>query len=360
VHIAVVGAGINGVCIAWELAKVGHEVVIFERDTAISHTSRSSSKLLHGGLRYLENGEFRLVREALLERQAWLRDAPSDLAKPLRMVLPVYRSGRRSRWMLKTGLFIYDALACSGNANLPSHQWLSQKQVLAQYPALKNEGLVGAFEFWDVQMDDQKLGLWAVQLAHEVGVVIHERVGVASVDVSGKIDLLDGVSHRFDRVINAAGPWAKTLLDQSKVPSAYDLDWVRGSHIVLNRKTDAAYLLEVPSERRIFFVLPWKEGTLVGTTEVRQYSPESVVAGKDEVSYLLQAYNAHFKCSVNEGDIREVFSGVRPLVKSAQDPSRATREYALEKKQNLISIFGGKWTTARALARRVRELVETA
>ncbi|MES2205633.1 MAG: glycerol-3-phosphate dehydrogenase/oxidase [Pseudomonadota bacterium] len=355
-RVAIVGAGINGICIGWELAKAGYQVTIFERDSIISHTSRASSKLLHGGLRYLENGEFRLVREALLERHKWFQDAPSNLAKPLCMLLPVYRNSKRSRWLLKLGLSLYDLFA--RDSGLPSHMWLQRNEVLLKDPFLKPEGLLGAFQFWDGVMDDQKLGFWAAKQACEAGAIIHEGLGVETVDINGKIKLLNGSLEEFDYVINAAGPWSKFLLGQSGLSSSHDLDLVRGSHIVLNRPLRSACLFEVPGERRIFFVLPWQDGTLVGTTEVRQKFLESVSPSNDEITYLIQAYNAYFSHPVDENDIRETFAGVRPLVKSAQDPSRATREYALEKKHKLINVFGGKWTTARALARQVHKLVE--
>ena len=143
-RVAVVGAGINGLCIGWELARAGHCVTIYERDAAVAHTSSASSKLLHGGLRYIENGEFRLVREALLERRAWFDDAP-DLAKPLQLTLPVYRGARRSKWLIRLGLFIYDLLGYG--SGLPGHCWLSREAVVARDATLNQEGLLGAFQF---------------------------------------------------------------------------------------------------------------------------------------------------------------------------------------------------------------------
>jgi glycerol-3-phosphate dehydrogenase len=354
-RVAVVGAGINGLCIGWELARAGHCVTIYERDSAVAHTSSASSKLLHGGLRYIENGEFRLVREALLERRAWFDDAP-DLAKPLQLTLPVYRGARRSKWLIRLGLFIYDLLGYG--SGLPGHCWLSREAVVARDATLNQEGLLGAFQFWDGQMDDRKLGLWAAMHARLAGATINEGIAVSTLDVNGTVKLANGMSRNFDQVINAAGPWAKSLLQQSGLTSRYSLDLVRGSHIVLNRSMQVAYLMEVRGERRVFFVLPWQGGTLVGTTEVRQAQPDRVQPSAGEIEYLLRAYNTYFTVPATNADIREVFAGVRPLVKSSEDANLATREYALEKSQRLVTVFGGKWTTARALARKVHKLVE--
>lgn len=354
-QVAVIGAGINGLCIGWELAQAGHKVTIFERDTVMAHTSSASSKLLHGGLRYLENGEFRLVREALLERRAWF-DAAPELAKPMQLTLPVYHGARRSKHLIGLGLFLYDLLALG--SGLPSHSWLSRKAAIAQDPGLNQSGLLGAYQFWDGQMDDRKLGFWVAEQARISGVSIKEDSAVVEIDTIGNVKLADGELQSFDQVINAAGPWANTLLQASGITSQYELDLVRGSHIILKRPTPVAYLLEMPGERRVFFVLPWQGDTLVGTTEVRQSELGLTRPSEEEVAYLLKAYNAYNDQPASLSDISETFAGLRPLIKSAANPNRATREYALEKNHRLITVFGGKWTTARALARKVKKLLE--
>jgi glycerol-3-phosphate dehydrogenase len=364
-HIAIIGAGINGLCISWELAKAGHRVTVYERDTVVAHTSSASSKLLHGGLRYLENGEFRLVREALQERQAWFHRAPA-LAKPLQLTLPIYASSHRGRSLMGLGLWLYDFLART--SHLPNHTWLNRETATARLPELNPTGLRGAYQFWDGQMDDRALGLWVADQNRQAGATIHEQAPVTAVTTDGRLNLATtGEARRYDHIVNAAGPWARHLLHTSNIPSQQDLDLVRGSHLILDRPCPTAYLLEVPDDHRLFFVLSWRHGTLIGTTEVREDyppgsdpSPSPPTPSAGEVDYLLNAYNDYFHQPACSADIRATFAGLRPLVKSAANPGRATREYVLERQGRLTTVFGGKWTTACALARKVRQGVEVA
>jgi glycerol-3-phosphate dehydrogenase len=359
-HIAIIGAGINGLCIGWELAQAGHGVTLYERDTLVAHTSSASSKLLHGGLRYLENREFRLVAEALHERQAWFHRAPA-LAKPLQLTLPIYTHSRRGRPLIGLGLWLYDRLARA--SQLPPHTWLATATAVNRLSELKPAHLRGAFQFWDGQMDDRQLGHWVAAQSRLAGAQIHEGTAVTAVTADGRLRLASGAECRYDRLINAAGPWAGHLLHLSQISSSQNLDLIRGSHLILDRPCPNAYLLEVPNDHRIFFVLPWQQGTLVGTTEVREDHPPGVAAPPPqptapEIDYLLTAYNHYFTQPASLADIRATFAGLRPLVKSAADPSRATREYVLERHGRLTTVFGGKWTTACALARKVRRQVE--
>lgn len=350
-RIGIVGGGINGLCCAWVFAEAGHEVDLYERGTLASQTSRASSKLLHGGLRYLEQYEFRLVREALKERDAWLQRVP-DLTNPLRLVLPVYEDSQRNRWLIGAGLFLYDHLA--GKSILPPAQWLSAETLLQRDPHLKAEGLLGGYAFSDGQMDDYHLALWVAEQARQAGANLHEHTEVSAIDTQGHVHVADDTfSH--DRVINVGGPWAVGLLEQSGIPSPYRLDTVRGSHLLLKRECPQAYLLEVPDERRIFFILPWQGKTLVGTTEVRQQVHEPVECSDAERDYLLAAYNCYSTAPLGTESISSSFAGIRPLLYSAEDPRKATREYALERNGQLINVFGGKWTTSLALAHRVRQ-----
>lgn len=350
-RIGIVGGGINGLSCAWLLAQAGHEVQLYERDTLVNATSRASSKLLHGGLRYLEQYEFRLVRESLRERNAWLQRVPK-LVKPLRLVLPIYRQSRRQRWQVRAGLYLYDKLA--GKSALPSARWLTPEVLLQRDVHLNAEGLRGGYEFFDAQMDDYQLGLWVATQARHAGANLYEHQTVDIVDDAGHVHIgTTCVAH--DYVINAAGPWSIKLLKRSRIPTSYRLDIVRGSHLILQRECQQAYFLEVPNERRIFFVLPWQGQTLVGTTEVRQPPDDAITCSREERDYLLTAYNHYRTAAVDETAISGQFAGIRPLLYSANDPTRATREYAIERKGKLINVFGGKWTTTLALARQVMQ-----
>ncbi len=352
--IGIVGGGINGLCCAWHLARQGHQVSVYERDKLMHGTSCSSSKLLHGGLRYLENGEFRLVKEALREREAWLKRAP-DLTQPLRMVMPIYKHSRRGRLMVGSGLFLYDRLLAT-NSTLPGMKWLNTKQLLENDPSLNSTDLLGGYEFSDGQMDDYALGLWVSKQAQSSGAELFEKMEVKQVTQNGGVITAGGKTHHHDRVLNIAGPWAARLLERSGVDIPYKLDLVRGSHLILDRPCPRAYLLEIPGERRIFFVLPWKGQTLVGTTEIRQSLEEPIECSEAEVDYLMAAFQHYWPTQVQT--IAGTFAGLRPLLFSAKDPTKATREYAIHRTDKLVTVLGGKWTTAMALATKVSGIIQ--
>jgi len=352
--IAVIGGGINGIMTAWELCKHHHDVTLFEKNTIMSQTSSSSSKLLHGGLRYLENFEFRLVKEALGERQWWISQVP-HLAQPLKIFIPIYKQSRRPVWLYKIGLFLYDLLA--GEKNIGKHQKYNKVSMQNICTDLKTDNLAIGFSYYDGQMDDYRLGLWAAdQVKQYKNFKLLENTSIDKVNVNGEVTFKNS-KEKFEKVINITGPWAHKLLSDNDIKSECKLDLVRGSHIVINRRLEHGYFLEVPNERRIFFVLPYQGQVLIGTTEVRQSIIDEIKPTKSEIAYLIDAYNHYFKDEIIEKDVVKSFSGVRPLIKSSNQANKATREYAIEVDKDLISIFGGKWTTARCLAKKVVKLV---
>ena len=333
-NIAIVGAGIVGTCTAWALSQRGHQVTLFEQDSPISHTSRASSKLLHGGLRYLETGQFALVHKALQARRFWLQQAP-HLCHPLPLLFPIYHGINRPRWQVGLGLKLYDLLA-RGSGFAPA-QWLSSADTLRHYPNLNPHGLQGAYRFFDAQMDDHALGLWVLAQTQALGTKL-----VAQHRINSLAELAG-----FDHIVNAAGPWVMDLRRQQPGAAEHQIDWVRGSHLFINRPCPAALMLPVPGEQRIFFVLPYQGRTLIGTTEVRQAHPAAESASSAEIDYLLAAHNHYHRTSLQAADIAATFSGVRPLLKTAANPSQAKREWAFERIDNVLHIYGGKWTTAQ-------------
>lgn len=353
-RVAVVGGGINGVMIAWELALNKCQVVLFERAGIMQATSAASSKMLHGGIRYLEQGRFRMVRQALQERAWWLTQTSRDLARPFALQIPVFEDSPRGRWSLGAGVKLYDWLA--RGSGFPRSRWVARCEVLETCPTLRSERLQGAWEYWDAQMDDQALGLWAAEQARRAGVDIRINTPVSSVSTDGRLSA-NGTEIRFDRVVNAAGPWASSLLEKSNIQSETDLSLVRGSHLLIDVNVPCGYVLQRNEDRRIVFVLPWRGKALLGTTEVEQDTPDAVTTSAVEKFYLMETYNRFFSRHLTEEDVIDSFAGVRPLIKSSGNVSRATRESAIERKDRLISIFGGKWTASRSLAQTVARVV---
>jgi glycerol-3-phosphate dehydrogenase len=353
-HVAVVGGGINGAGAAWELARRDYDVVLYDKGTCGAQTSSATTKMIHGGLRYLERLHVGLVRESLRER-AWLLQAAPHLVHPLEILLPVYGDSPRSRAVIKLGLTMYDTLA--HDENVPRHRSFSTEELLRRAP-LRERGLKGGFSYQDAQVDDFALVRAVVEAAKRDGASVreHTRVGRIRPDGGGWIVRTDdGDEDRFDLVVNAAGPWMNELLRANGMRAPYVLSLVRGSHLVLNQRvSDAGLLLQSTSDRRVFFVLPWKETTLVGTTEVTQKeSLDHVRASDEEVDYLVERFNRYMRQPISRADIQSTFAGVRPLVGRATNPSAIGRDSRVVRRGSLVHVFGGKLTTFMALSRKV-------
>lgn len=352
-RVAVVGGGINGAGIAWELARKGYEVTLFERRRCGEQTSGATTKLIHGGLRYLEGLHLALVRESLRER-AWLLDHLPQVVHPIEFLLPVYGDSPRSRLTIRAGLTLYDALAARGRIH--RHHALSVMELTARAP-ITGDDLRGGFSFWDAQTDDRQLVRTVIASARRDGATIREQTTVVGLRHERDEWIVRTASgdERFRVVINAAGPWMTELLGNNRIRSRYRLSLVRGSHLVLKRQvSNVALLLQSVSDRRVFFVLPWKGTTLVGTTEVLQDgSLDDVHASDEEIDYLMARFNRYMRAPISDGDVASTFAGVRPLVGRSSNPSAIGREYRIERKDNLINVFGGKMTTFLSLARHV-------
>lgn len=353
-RIAVIGGGINGSGIAWELSRRGYDVILFEKGVCGAQTSSATTKMIHGGLRYLEHFHFTLVRESLRERAWLLKNAP-DLVKPMEILLPIYDDSPRSRAAIKLGLLLYDRLA--GSENIAPHRSLARQELLSRAP-LVEQGLRGGFSYWDAQVDDFALVRTVVASAIRDGATVRERTridGIRHDDGEWVLRTEHGDESRFDLVVNAAGPWMDELLRANRIDAPYVLSLVRGTHIVLDRAiSDTGLLLQSTSDRRVFFVLPWKGTTLVGTTEVVQDEPPDLVHATDEeVEYLIHRFNRYFRTPIAHENVQSAFAGVRPLVGRATNPSAIGRDFRVIREGSLINVFCGKMTTFMSLARKV-------
>ncbi len=351
--IAVIGGGINGAGVTWELARKGYDVTLFERGRCGAQTSSATTKMIHGGLRYLEGLHVGLVRESLRDR-SWLLEHLPELVKPIEILLPVYEDSPRSRLTIAIGLTLYDMLA--GRANIRRHESRSAEELESMAPLIR-EGLRGGFSYWDAQVDDAALVRAVVESAQRDGATVREMTPVVGLrrDKKQWIVKTPREEWRFDMIVNAAGPWMNELLKENRIRSRYRLSLVRGSHLVLKeRVSDVGILLQSISDRRVFFVLPWKGTTLVGTTEVVQRSSlEDVHASQKEIEYLITRFNRYIREPISTEDVQSTFAGVRPLVGRRSNPSAIGREYRIQRKGNVINIFGGKMTTFMSLARNV-------
>lgn len=352
--VIIVGAGINGAGIARDAAMRGLKVLLVDKGDIGGGTSAASTRLIHGGLRYLEQFEFGLVRESLVERETLLRIAP-HLVRPLAITIPIYKNGRRGRATIRAGMIAYDLL--SWGKSLPRHRMRSTGATLKELPGLNAEGLVGSAVYYDAQVEfAERLVLENVIAAVEAGaeVCTYTRV-VKLLTAEGRVT---GVQVNTDQVqsdfvINAAGPWVDGLQDQKLIGGT------KGSHIVVEGFAGApetAVYFEAVSDRRPLFVIPWNDNYLIGTTDVRfEDDPDRVCSELWEVDYLLAETNRAFPAAdLSREDVLYTCSGVRPLPFTRNEAERnITRRHFLREHprfRNLISVVGGKLTTYRSLA----------
>ena len=366
--LAVIGGGINGTGIARDAAGRGLSVFLCEMNDLASGTSSWSTKLIHGGLRYLEYYEFRLVREALAEREVLWAIAP-HIIHPLRFVLP-HRKGLRPAWLLRLGLFLYDHLG--GRKRLPPTKVLD----LATDPAgapLELAEFSKAFEYSDCWVDDARLVVLNARDAADRGAIVSPRTKAVSAqrrDGQWALTVKDantGVGETITAraLVNAAGPWVETVLaDAIGAKSKARVRLVQGSHIVVKKMFDhdRAYILQ-NADSRVIFAIPYENDfTLVGTTD-HDYSgdPKDVRASADEIAYLCEAVSRDFKKDILPSDVVWSYSGVRPLYDDgASEAKAATRDYVFELDEAqgvapVLSIYGGKITTYRKLAEEALE-----
>ncbi|MFZ9394620.1 MAG: glycerol-3-phosphate dehydrogenase [Erythrobacter sp.] len=353
--LAVIGGGVNGCGIARDAAGRGAAVLLLEAGDLAGGTSSASTKLIHGGLRYLEHYEFGLVRESLSERERLWAIAP-HVAWPLRFVLP-HVPGLRPRWLVRLGLFLYDHIG--GRKRLPATQSID----LSAHPAgepLKPE-FTKAFVYSDCWVDDARLVVLNARDAADRGAEVQTRCRVTALQREGDLWRIDagGQSFRARAVVNAAGPAVLSLLGLAREPAEHGMRLVRGSHIVVRKLFDHAfaYFFQLP-DGRIFFAIPYEHDfTLIGTTDVDHHDGlDHVQASAEEIAYLCEGASRFFRRPITPTDVVWTYSGVRPLVDDGSGrPEAATRGYTLEMSDviegaPIMTVFGGKITTYRHLA----------
>jgi glycerol-3-phosphate dehydrogenase len=370
VDLLVVGGGINGAGIARDAAGRGLSVLLCEQDDLASGTSSRSGKLVHGGLRYLEYYDFRLVREALIEREVLLAAAP-HIIWPLRFVLP-HSQGQRPAWLIRLGLFFYDHLG--GRGRLPGTRSLDLRTAPEGRPLRK--AFAKGFAYSDCWVDDARLVVLNALDAAERGAMVLTRTqctGARRVDGRWRAELVcretgQHLPVHARALVNAAGPWVEQMLEQIPgIDSRRRIRLVKGSHIVTKKFWDGpqAYLLQ-NTDRRVIFVNPYEgDLALIGTTDIAvEGEPGEVAVEPAEIDYLLAVVNRYFARELCPGDVVHSFAGVRPLYDdAAANPSAITRDYVFEVEPErpapglppLLSVFGGKITTYRKLAEHALE-----
>lgn len=369
----IIGAGINGAGIARDAALRGLKVLILDKDDIASGTSSYSTRLIHGGLRYLEHGEFGLVRESLREREILLKIAP-HLVRPLPILIPIYSGMTRGRAKIRFGMIAYDLLSLG--RSLPGHNVLSPMETLRRIPSLNNDGLLGAVIYYDAQVEfAERLVVENVLSAVETGatVITHARVEdlvtANSQVVSARYRLESGESQTLNArfFVNAAGPWIDQVLSHTKSSiKERQLGGTKGSHIIVAPFDGAGSLavyVEAQTDRRPFFIIPWNGNYLIGTTDIRfEEDPDEASADGWEIDYLLKETNRLFpNANLNRSSILYTYSGVRPLpFTTDHHEDLITRRHFVKQHRfltNLVSIIGGKLTTYRSLAEECVDLI---
>ncbi len=371
--VIVIGAGINGAGIARDAAMRGLKVLLLDKGDFGGGTSSWSTRLIHGGLRYLEHGEFGLVRESLRERETLLRIAP-HLVRPLPLLVPIYKVARRGHWTMRAGMVAYDILSI--DKSLPRHRMLSRATTLAEMPKLKPEGLLGSALYYDAQVEFAERLVLENALAaveHNATVRIYARVDKLIVEagrVCGVefIDERTGArnSKRGEIILNAAGPWVDQLLRSADVNSPQLIGGTKGSHIIVAPFPGApasAVYVEAETDQRPFFIIPWNGNYLIGTTDIRYVGNLDIVRIEaDEIAYLLRETNRIIpSASLSRDKILYTYAGVRPLPFTGdKGEASITRRHFMHRHpqfNNLFSIVGGKLTTYRSLAEEAVDLV---
>ncbi|MBI1821270.1 MAG: glycerol-3-phosphate dehydrogenase [Nitrospirae bacterium] len=362
------GGGSLGAGIARDGAMRGLSVLLIEQKDFGWGTSSRTSKIIHGGIRYLEYGDLGLVFEALRERFI-LEKIASHLVHPLPFLIPVYKEGPRPLWKIRAGLFIYDVLSLFKNRQ--RYTVISREETLKRVPALKPEKLLGSGVYYDSQMNDSRVVLENILDAKSYGATVLNYVKLEQFKIEGGVlkgallkDQLTGqrVEVKGEFFVNATGPWVSQVAELTGEKNPVKVRMTQGTHIIVPQICrDYAIVVSPRDEKRIFFILPWDQHSLIGTTDIDyQGDPGEVRPLKEEIEYLMDETNTFFpEVHLKEKEIISVFSGVRPLLDfPGVDPSSVTRKVKIvESPLRMISIAGGKFTTYRNTAEKVIDRV---
>ena len=357
--IFIIGGGINGAGIARDAVGRGLKVFLAEKNRVGSATSSWSSKLIHGGLRYLENYEFKLVRESLKEREVITNIAPT-ITRAIPFIIP-HTKKLRSKLLIRLGLFLYDNLG--GKTKIPKS---SKINITKKYSNILKAHFSEGFQYYDVQVDDKKLVEMNINDAKKMGASILENTKVLNADrIEGawSITLENGEIIKAKILVNAAGPWInETVNNVLKINAKKSIRLVRGSHIITKKlyEEEVAFTLQ-NNDNRIVFVIPYKSDySLIGTTEVDVKTPDNPKISNEEKIYLINTINNHFVKQITKEDIVDTYSGIRPLIEDFKEASKVTRDYIFDlscenNEAPLLNIYGGKLTTYRKLSEKVIE-----
>lgn len=363
VRALVIGGGIHGVGVAHDLASRGWaDTLVIEKNSLGMATSSASTKLIHGGLRYLKRvSQFPMVRKSLEERQRLMKLAP-DLVRPIELIYPVLKNGGMPKFMVKIGLSLYDFLA--RDSNFGKHRVLDREEIQKLAPELNMDQFKGYFSFWDGQTDDLGLVIRVASSAVKLGAGIAEGIEVRKIEKDNDgwlVEVVDsqGATKKISclYLINCAGPWANILLEKSQLEVKVDGINNKGAHFITDAlKIKKGFFFESPTDGRIFFALPWMGKALIGTTEAL-YSgdPDTNAPDEDEISYLLKNTNDYFNSKLTENDIEVSFSGLRWLAtEGGHNISSTSREVVVSQHESdrgfMLTIYGGKLTSYRNLA----------
>ena len=359
--VIVIGGGATGLGIAVDAAQRGFSTALIEARDFASGTSSRSTKLIHGGVRYLAQGNVKLVREALSERALLLTNAPA-LVKPLKLIVPCYRTLERE--FLRVGLGVYDALA--GSRGIGDTRWLSRAETIAQLPGVRAHGLLGGVAYWDAQFNDARLAIALMRTAARQSAVVVNYIEVDRIELdAGTVsalmarDVQTGERFRLCAkvVFNATGVWADEVRRRAHGAALSLTTISRGSHIVVPASfMPGASGMMIPrtSDGRVLFAIPWEHYLMVGTTDVAApgptWQPEASAA---EIEYIIDTARDYLQSPISRGDVLTTFAGLRPLFSptAAKATKTISREHAIVIEHgNLVTVVGGKWTTYRKMA----------